>query len=157
MRRIYERDSEGRRSEVWSKHTQGSGKSLTMVFWRTIALRPDIPNHKIVLVTDRVDLDDQIYKTFHACGKEVEQARTGKDLAEMLRENKQRIITTVIDKFDAAVGRQNARNDNPNILCWWMKVIVLNTAPCTPVCARRSRGLLHRIYRYAGDEKRSRY
>jgi type I restriction enzyme R subunit len=45
----------------------------------------------------------------------VEQARTGKDLAEMLRENKQRIITTVIDKFDAAVGRQNARNDNPNI------------------------------------------
>ena len=116
MRRIYERDSEGRRSGgvVW--HTQGSGKSLTMVFLaKSIAMRPDIPDYKIVLVTDRVDLDDQIYRTFHACGKEVEQAKTGKDLAEMLRESKQRIITTVIDKFDAAVGRQNARNDNPNI------------------------------------------
>jgi type I restriction enzyme R subunit len=82
---------------------------------KAIALKPDIPDHKIVLVTDRWIWNDQIYKTFHACGKEVEQARTGKDLAEMLRENKQRIITTVIDKFDAAVGRQNARNDNPNI------------------------------------------
>ena len=116
MRRIKERDKDGRRlgGVVW--HTQGSGKSLTMVFLaKAIALEQDIPDYKIVLVTDRVDLDDQIYKTFHACGKEVEQARTGKELAEMLRDNRQRIITTVIDKFDAAVGRQNTRNENPNI------------------------------------------
>src|SRR5690606_31558348 len=48
---------------VW--HTQGSGKSLTMVMLaNAIATSPDIRDYKVVLVTDRVDLDDQIYKTF---------------------------------------------------------------------------------------------
>ena len=116
MKRIDDRDPEGRRTGgvVW--HTQGSGKSLTMVFLaKAIALRTDISNYKIILVTDRVDLDNQIYETFHACGKEVEQAKTGKDLSDMLLSNKQRIITTVIDKFEAAVGRQNPKNENQNI------------------------------------------
>ncbi len=116
MRRIHERDGEGKRAGgvVW--HTQGSGKSLTMVFLaKAIALSGEMPNHKIVLVTDRVDLDNQIYGTFKACGKEVEQATTGKDLAEKLRTSKERILTTVIDKFEAAVGRQNARNEDANI------------------------------------------
>jgi type I restriction enzyme R subunit len=99
---------------VW--HTQGSGKSLTMVMLaKAIALEPTIEDHKIVLVTDRIDLDDQLYRTFHSCGKEVEQARTGRDLLEMLTGYKQRIITTVIDKFDAAVGRKDARNDSANL------------------------------------------
>ena len=116
MRRIEERDSDGRRAGgvVW--HTQGSGKSLTMVFLaKAIALRTNILDYKIILVTDRVDLDDQIYNTFRACGKEVDQAKTGKDLSEMLLDHKQRIITTVIDKFDAAVTKQNSKNDNRNI------------------------------------------
>jgi type I restriction enzyme R subunit len=99
---------------VW--HTQGSGKSLTMVMLaKAIALDPAIEDHKIVLVTDRIDLDDQLYRTFHSCGKEVEQARTGKDLLEMLVGHKQRIVTTVIDKFDAAVGRKDARNESADI------------------------------------------
>jgi len=82
---------------------------------KAIALDSDITDYKIVLVTDRVDLDDQIYQTFHHCGKEVEKAKTGKHLSEMLTGRKQRIITTIIDKFDAAVGRHAARNENPNI------------------------------------------
>ncbi|MCL4473786.1 MAG: HsdR family type I site-specific deoxyribonuclease [Actinobacteria bacterium] len=116
MDRIRARDHDGRRrgGVVW--HTQGSGKSLTMVMLaKAIALDPDITDYKIVLVTDRVDLDDQIYKTFHHCGKEVEKARTGKHLSEMLTGRKQRIITTIIDKFDAAVGRHAACNDDPDI------------------------------------------
>ncbi len=116
MNRIRAREVDGRRrgGVVW--HTQGSGKSLTMVLLaKSIALCPDIPDYKIVLVTDRVDLDDQIYKTFHNCGKEVEQAKTGKHLSEMLKDNKQRIVTTIIDKFEAAVGRHNVRNNDPNI------------------------------------------
>ena len=116
MDRIRARDHSGRRrgGVVW--HTQGSGKSLTMVMLaKAIALDPEITDYKIVLVTDRVDLDDQIYQTFHHCGKEVEKARTGKHLSEMLTGRKQRIITTIIDKFDAAVGRHAARNDDPNI------------------------------------------
>ncbi len=116
MGRIGNREQNGRRrgGVVW--HTQGSGKSLTMVLLaKSIALCSEITNYKIVLVTDRVDLDDQIYRTFHHCGKEVEQAGTGKHLSELLKGNKQRIVTTIIDKFEAAVGRHVVRNDDPDI------------------------------------------
>jgi len=115
-KRIKTFDNQGKRigGVVW--HTQGSGKSLTMVILaKAIALEPSIDNHKIILVTDRVDLDDQIYKTFHHCGKEVEQAKTGKHLMEMIEGHKERIITTVIDKFDAAIGIKEFCNTNPNI------------------------------------------
>lgn len=99
---------------VW--HTQGSGKSLTMVMLaEAIALEAGIDNYKIILVTDRVDLDDQIYKTFHHCGTMPVQARTGKHLAELLRDNKARIITTVIDKFELAVSKTGVRDENPDI------------------------------------------
>lgn len=116
MQRITSLDETGRRKGgvVW--HTQGSGKSLTMVMLaKSIALEPSIANYKIVLVTDRVDLDDQIYTTFHHCGKEVEQARTGTHLVQLLKSSKQRIITTVIDKFEAAVGARDVRIEDPNI------------------------------------------
>lgn len=99
---------------VW--HTQGSGKSLTMVMLaNAIAMEPGIDNYKIILVTDRVDLDDQIYKTFTHCGTEPEQAKTGNHLVDLLGGHKERIITTIIDKFEAAVARKEGRNDNPNI------------------------------------------
>lgn len=116
MSRIRQRDAEGRRSGgvVW--HTQGSGKSLTMVMLaENIALEAGLDDYKIVLVTDRVDLDDQIYKTFNHCGAEVEMAKTGKDLGELLKGSKKRIITTIINKFDAISGRGGIRNDDPNI------------------------------------------
>ena len=116
MDRITTIDNMGKRlgGVVW--HTQGSGKSLTMVMLaKAIALEPTIENHKIILVTDRIDLDDQIYKTFHHCGKELEQARTGKHLLEMIGGHKERIITTIIDKFDAAVGAKDVKNTDPNI------------------------------------------
>ena len=99
---------------VW--HTQGSGKSLTMVMLaEALALEPRLDNFKIVLVTDRVDLDDQIYKTFNHCGADAVQARTGKHLSQLLSDHKSRIITTVIDKFEAAVARHSAGNNNPNV------------------------------------------
>src|SRR5690606_14831260 len=80
------RDGTRKGGVVW--HTQGSGKSLTMVMLaEAIALEGGIDNYKIVLVTDRVDLDDQIYRTFHHCGTLPVQAKTGKHLAELLRDN----------------------------------------------------------------------
>ncbi len=115
-KRIKTFDIEGKRigGVVW--HTQGSGKSLTMVILaKAIALEPSIENYKIILVTDRVDLDDQIYKTFNHCGKEVEQAKTGKHLMEMIEGHKERIITTVIDKFDAAISTKDFCISDPNI------------------------------------------
>ncbi|MCF8053091.1 MAG: HsdR family type I site-specific deoxyribonuclease, partial [Desulfobacterales bacterium] len=98
---------------VW--HTQGSGKSLTMVMLaKSLALHPEILTPKIVLVTDRIDLDDQIFNTFRVCGLEPEQANTGKHLAELLSDHRTHVVTTLIHKFAAAVTRrrlnQAARN-----------------------------------------------
>lgn len=99
---------------VW--HTQGSGKSLTMVMLaKAIALCADISNHKIVLVTDRIDLDEQIKANFQQTGFEVNQATTGKELAGLLASPKPRIISTVINKFEAAVSQAKNKNTDPNI------------------------------------------
>jgi type I restriction enzyme R subunit len=116
MDRIRRTQQDGSRKGgvVW--HTQGSGKSLTMVMLaEAIALEGGIDDYKIILVTDRVDLDDQIYKTFHHCGTVPVQAKTGKHLAELLRDNKTRIITTVIDKFELAVSKAGVRDESRNI------------------------------------------
>ena len=102
---------------VW--HTQGSGKSLTMVMLaKAIALdqgEGGWDDYKIVLVTDRVDLDDQIHRTFRHCGIEPDQATTGANLVEMLESKKQRVITTVLNKFEAVAGRVGFRCDSPNV------------------------------------------
>lgn len=116
LERVRRRDEAGARlgGVVW--HTQGSGKSLTMVMIaQAIALEPGIDDFKIILVTDRVDLDDQIYRTFGHCGAEVVQAKTGRHLADLIQGHRARIITTVIDKFEAALARATVVNDSPNV------------------------------------------
>ena len=119
VRRIVERiapqGTDGKRQGgvVW--HTQGSGKSLAMVMLaKAISLDPRFPDHRIVIVTDRIDLDDQIWKTFHRCHKEPERARTGNNLVELVV-GKNEIITTVIHKFESAVKRQKLADSSPNI------------------------------------------
>lgn len=113
--RIEQRDDNGARKGgvVW--HTQGSGKSLTMVMLAKEIARLRLPQYKIVLVTDRVDLDDQIYKTFTHCDMQPQQAASGKDLASLMQGSVGRVITTVIDKFDNAVTRGKLRNESDNI------------------------------------------
>lgn len=89
---------------IW--HTQGSGKSLTMVMLaQAIAMEPGIRNPKIVLVTDRTDLDNQITGTFRKCGKFVENANTGQRLVELLESKSDAVVTTIINKFVAAVKK----------------------------------------------------
>lgn len=98
---------------IW--HTQGSGKSLTMVMLaQAIALDKSIKNPKIVIVTDRVDLDDQIYNTFKKCQLPVLQARTGRHLVELLNSKSDAIITTIINKFETAT-RQLRPLDSPDV------------------------------------------
>ena len=116
LKRILKRDAEGRRKGgvVW--HTQGSGKSLTMVFLaKGIALLRKMPDHKIVLVTDRIDLDDQLYNTFRHCGREPEQASSGRRLVGMLESKSARIIATTIGKFETVIEKYDLTIDNPDI------------------------------------------
>ncbi|WP_108461723.1 type I restriction endonuclease subunit R [Devosia naphthalenivorans] len=84
---------------IW--HTQGSGKSLTMVMLaKEIANLVDDP--RIVLVTDRRDLDRQIRDTFKATGLDVRQATTGRHLLDLVEE-KAGIVTTLIHKFKSGL------------------------------------------------------
>ena len=99
---------------VW--HTTGSGKSLTMVMLaKAIALHPGITDPRVVLVTDRDDLDIQLSRTFEACGKTTERARTGEHLAKLITEGKASVITAIINKFAAVMDKNQARDDSPNI------------------------------------------
>lgn len=97
---------------VW--HTQGSGKSLTMVMLAQ-KIATVVQNPRIVLVTDRADLDAQITKTFRKCGKDVENATTGIRLVELLESNTDAVITTVINKFATAIKKIKQPLTDPNI------------------------------------------
>lgn len=89
---------------IW--HTQGSGKSLTMVMLaQAIAMEKSIKNPKIILVTDRTDLDDQITGTFEKCGIAVNNAATGKQLVNLLESKSDAVVTTIINKFETAVKK----------------------------------------------------
>jgi type I restriction enzyme R subunit len=92
---------------VW--HTQGSGKSLTML-WLALKLRRD-PLHEnptLVIVTDRKDLDEQITKTFVACGfPNPEQAESVRDLRALLSGPPGKTILTTVQKFQELAGPGN--------------------------------------------------
>lgn len=116
LERIKQLDSEGRRRGGIIWHTQGSGKSLTMVMLgRNLALDPCVTNPRIVLVTDRDDLDKQLGNTFAACGLDPNRATSGKHLMELVAEHKASIVTTLIHKFDKALNLKKYQDDSPDI------------------------------------------
>lgn len=110
-------DAPRRGGVIW--HTTGSGKSLTMVMLaKAIALTKSIKNPRILVVTDRIDLDNQIHTTFQNCGKgdELAKATSGKNLLKLLQQNKKTIITTIIDKFaSASTNKQRIKINGNNI------------------------------------------
>jgi type I restriction enzyme R subunit len=102
--RVLERDALGARHGGLIWHTQGSGKSLTMVMLaKALMLHPDIPTPTLILVTDRVELDKQIADTFRFCGHEPQRARDGRHLRELIETGKATVITTIVNKFEAAL------------------------------------------------------
>lgn len=116
MRRIFSRYREGRRpgGVIW--HTQGSGKSLTMVMLaNAIALSKKIENPRILLVTDRVNLDKQIAGTFHRCGLDPRRATSGTDLRRLIQDDRAAVITTLLQKFQAVLTQGDLVADSPDI------------------------------------------
>jgi type I restriction enzyme R subunit len=116
LARIRQIGSTGERAGgvVW--HTQGSGKSLTMVMLAEAILhhfRDREP--RVVLVTDRVDLDDQIYDTFRGAGADLTQAETGTELRALLTDRRSRIITTLVHKFVRALKAREPLADDPDV------------------------------------------
>ena len=108
-------EGHGRGGVFWQ--TQGSGKSFSMVFFAQKVLRKIPGNWTFVIVTDRVELDDQIAKTFAACGAVSDaaacHAQSGAQLRELLSGNN-RYVFTLIHKFQTS-----------EVLCDRRDVIVL--------------------------------
>ncbi|MBX3707940.1 MAG: type I restriction endonuclease subunit R [Pseudomonadales bacterium] len=116
LARVKQTDDSGKRRGgiVW--HTQGSGKSLTMVMLaRALALEPAIRNPRILLVTDRVDLDKQLGNTFAACGLSPDRAESGRHLVELVSDGKAHIVTTLVHKFDKALAYKKFSDASPDI------------------------------------------
>jgi len=95
---------------IW--HTQGSGKSLTMVMLTKI-LKQSIANARIIVVTDRTELNKQIHDTFFDTDIKVHRATSGHDLISKLKSGAS-VITTLIHKFDL-VKNQNVIMSEDNI------------------------------------------
>ena len=93
---------------IW--HTQGSGKSLTMAMLTKLLVKR-IPGARVVVVTDRKDLDSQIHDTFNNSEVSAERASSGHDLIEKLSSGAN-VITTLIHKFDTVRNEKVVLTDN---------------------------------------------
>ncbi|MED4964440.1 HsdR family type I site-specific deoxyribonuclease, partial [Heyndrickxia coagulans] len=88
-------------------HTQGSGKSLTMVMLAKYILSELRGfNPKVIVVTDRVELDKQIHKTFSHTRLKASRATSGSHLVDLINDNHSDIVTTLVHKFDTASSKQ---------------------------------------------------
>ncbi len=115
LERVRQMNDAGRRKGGMIWHTQGSGKSLTMVWLaRLIATDDAIKNPEIVMVTDRTDLDKQIEKVFRQCGIDPQRATTGRELLKLIQSHTP-VVTTLVHKFDKALKADNKPEDRPNI------------------------------------------
>lgn len=109
----FDKDGKRKGGVIW--HTQGSGKSLTMVMLgRALALDKDIKNPRLIIVTDRDDLDKQVKGTFKSCDMEPVRAATGANLVELIK-NKTPLITTIINKFETGMKASSFRDDSAEI------------------------------------------
>jgi type I restriction enzyme R subunit len=117
----------GRESGViW--HTTGSGKSITMVFLcKALLLHESLKNCRVIVVTDRVDLEKQLARTFSTSGafgsevalkKEGERAKvsSGRDLARRIGKGTERIIFSIINKFNTASRQPECYNPSDNLI-----------------------------------------
>ena len=125
---------------IW--HTQGSGKSLVMV-WLAKWILEHNPNARIVIITDRDELDKQIERVFNDAGEKIKRTTSGRDLMEQLGNTLPRMLCSLVHKF----GRRDVDNFNEFIE-------ELKNAPCQTVgelfvfvdeCHRTQSGKLHKV------------
>ena len=106
----------GRLGVFW--HTQGSGKSYSMAFFAEKVRRKLKGNFTLLLMTDRNDLDSQIYKTFIGCGiadDQTPRAASGDDLEKRLKEN-HRYVFSLIHKFNKDVDPKQPYSERDDII-----------------------------------------
>ena len=84
---------------IW--HTQGSGKSLTMV-WLAKWIREHVANSRVLIITDRTELDEQIEKVFKGVGEDIHRTSSGADLVSVLNTDDEWLMDSLIHKFGAS-------------------------------------------------------
>jgi type I restriction enzyme R subunit len=84
---------------IW--HTQGSGKSLIMV-WLAKWIRERVTNSRVLVITDRTELDEQIERVFKGVNEDFYRTKSGADLVEVLNSNDEWLIGSLIHKFGAS-------------------------------------------------------
>lgn len=106
---------------IW--HTTGSGKSFTMVFFsKALVWLETLAQCRVIVVTDRVDLEDQLSRTFASGGvlsdrdKSSAMATSGRRLAQQIGQGNERVIFSIINKFGSAAVYPECYNDSPNII-----------------------------------------
>ncbi|AMU85993.1 type I restriction endonuclease subunit R [Dehalococcoides mccartyi] len=125
---------------IW--HTQGSGKSLVMV-WLAKWILENNPHARVVIVTDRDELDKQIERVFKDAGEQMVRTTSGKDLMEQLGKARPRMLCSLVHKF----GRKDVDNFNE-----FIKELEDNPAQTigelfifVDECHRTQSGKLHRV------------
>ena len=81
---------------IW--HTQGSGKSLTMV-WLAKWIRENITDSRVLIITDRTELDEQIERVFQGVNEDIYRTKSGDDLVQVLNKNEEWLMCSLIHKF----------------------------------------------------------
>ena len=115
MKTIAESDEHGNRRSGVIWHTQGSGKSLTMVMLAKYILMELKDCHpRVVIVTDRKELDAQIAATFAHTRLTPARATSGRHLVELVNSARADVITSIINKFNT-VERQEIKNPSRDI------------------------------------------
>jgi type I restriction enzyme, R subunit len=87
-------------------HTQGSGKSLTMV-WLTKWIRENVRDSRVLIITDREELDDQIQKLFTGVDEKIYRTKSGRDLINVINQKTEMLVSSLVHKF----GRHNEDGD----------------------------------------------
>lgn len=124
LQRIETKNPDGSRNGGVIWHTTGSGKSLTMVFLsKALILNETLKQCRIVVVTDRVDLENQLSRTFISTGELAGKrdktdaiATSGKRLAEQIGKGTERILFSLIQKFNTATRLPECVNTSPDII-----------------------------------------
>lgn len=107
IKTINQNDEHGNRQSGVIWHTQGSGKSLTMVMVAKYILSELSESHpRVIVVTDRVDLDKQINRTFNHTRLKAIRAATGKHLIDLIDNSEADIVTTLVHKFNTASKKE---------------------------------------------------
>lgn len=127
---------------IW--HTQGSGKSLTMV-WLARWIREHITDSRVVVITDRTELDQQITRVFNDANEQMEQATSGADLLEKLNSHDTPLISSLVHKF----GARSEKEDMESYINDIKQQLPSNFAPKGDIfvfvdeCHRTQSGKLH--------------